>query len=1273
MKKIKLFLVFVGVLLFNISYSQDILGNVATEGTLKLKIWNDCNMQVYRYTSGIWVEQWYDAAGFYQGHKSYKLVINGTDYQQSGSSYFGAGTNYASVVNNKIDNNNHTQTCTITGKATCVQTIYYAPNSNTVNYTYTITNTSAVSLSNLRFISAGDTYLAGDDNGYGYWDGSTNTIGVTNTISGTLVNLYMQSTGAEVPFNHESDTYSNIESNVGSKALSGFVDVTKVDNGMGLEWRKASLAAGATWTINVCETFSDKLVSNLIVTAPTGTTISAGETKNITYTVKNNSGSTQSGITLAELVDLSASGWTGTIVSPTGTISIAAGVTQNVTVSVYCPVSATVGTVAQAKLTATYSSSNANDIAYLTVVTPTCRGTLSSAVGTDAQTICSGLPITNITYSTLVATGITSSGLPTGINANWASNVVTISGTVDPAATGSYPYTITLTGGTCSGQTVTGTFTVNLSSTASAGGALAAICQSSTSAAMAGSVGGGATGGTWSGGAGVWSNATNVATATYTAGAAETGSITLTLTTSGGSCGTTTATKSITVSGNIPTSNAGLGTTICSVSDFTASATATLGTILWSSSGTGTFTDATIEDAIYHPSVADTIAGNVTLTMTVTGNSGVCTSVIATSTVLVSINTIDAPNANAGTDAIICSVSNYTASTSTSTAGNLTWSGGTGSFSSTSALHPVYTPSVGDIGVGHVTLTLTATGTANECLAQTTSDAVLVTFNTADAPNANAGTDAIICSVSNYTASTSSSTAGNLTWSGGTGSFSSTSALHPVYTPSVGDIGVGHVTLTLTATGTANECLAQTTSDAVLVTFNTADAPNANAGLGSTICSVSTFTPSATSTAGTILWSTAGTGSFSSTSILNPVYTPSAADILAGSVILTLRSTGTVNACTSQFTTSQVTVLINSADAPTANAGLDDNMCSVGSYTLSGTSSKGTALWSGGTGVFTPNNTTLNAVYTPSAAEKLAGVANLTLTVTGNVAGTCSSSTINDAIIITINNSGTITLLPPSLSKDRDTCFAMPITDIRYFIGGTATGATVTGLPTGISATYTAGILKISGSSSVSGIFPYTVNTTGNCPAIPETGTITIRSEITSPLVSPDVTNCQEVIGTDMTATASSGGTLVWASDNSFSTILGQGATLTPSSSLGTTSYYVREVLNGCYSSSSVINVTVQYCDVETPTAFTPDGDDVNDTWVLKHIDETYPNNIVTIYDRWGLKIYESPKGQYESHKWDGKFNGKALPVDSYFYIIDYNDSKKPVKNGAVTIILQNK
>jgi hypothetical protein len=90
-------------------------------------------------------------------------------------------------------------------------------------------------------------------------------------------------------------------------------------------------------------------------------------------------------------------------------------------------------------------------------VTPNNTVTLTSAAGTDAQTVTSGTTITNITYSTTGATGAIVTGLPLGITGVWSSNVVTISGS--STNTGPYTYTITLTGG-CGMITTTGVITV---------------------------------------------------------------------------------------------------------------------------------------------------------------------------------------------------------------------------------------------------------------------------------------------------------------------------------------------------------------------------------------------------------------------------------------------------------------------------------------------------------------------------------------------------------------------------------------------------------------------------------------------------------------------------------------------------------------------------------------------------------------------------------------------------------------------------------------------
>jgi len=82
--------------------------------------------------------------------------------------------------------------------------------------------------------------------------------------------------------------------------------------------------------------------------------------------------------------------------------------------------------------------------------------TLTSAAGTNAQTVCGGTAITPITYSTTGATGATVTGLPAGVTGSWNAGVVTISG----APTTSGNYVVVLTGGSGTGIAI-GTITVN--------------------------------------------------------------------------------------------------------------------------------------------------------------------------------------------------------------------------------------------------------------------------------------------------------------------------------------------------------------------------------------------------------------------------------------------------------------------------------------------------------------------------------------------------------------------------------------------------------------------------------------------------------------------------------------------------------------------------------------------------------------------------------------------------------------------------------------------
>jgi len=88
--------------------------------------------------------------------------------------------------------------------------------------------------------------------------------------------------------------------------------------------------------------------------------------------------------------------------------------------------------------------------------TPAC----AAAAASTTPTLTVNTVLTNITHATTSATGIgTAIGLPAGVTAAWSANVITISGT--PTASGTFNYTIPLTGTSCSSVNATGTITVS--------------------------------------------------------------------------------------------------------------------------------------------------------------------------------------------------------------------------------------------------------------------------------------------------------------------------------------------------------------------------------------------------------------------------------------------------------------------------------------------------------------------------------------------------------------------------------------------------------------------------------------------------------------------------------------------------------------------------------------------------------------------------------------------------------------------------------------------
>ena len=82
------------------------------------------------------------------------------------------------------------------------------------------------------------------------------------------------------------------------------------------------------------------------------------------------------------------------------------------------------------------------------------------------------------------------------------------------------------------------------------------------------------------------------------------------------------------------------------------------------------------------------------------------------------------------------------------------------------------------------------------------------------------------------------------------------------------------------------------------------------------------------------------------------------------------------------------------------------------------------------------------------------------------------------------------------------------------------------------------------------------------------------------------------------------------------------------------------------------------------PNMFSPNGDEVNDSWEFVGI-ESVPDCTVKVFDDRGTKLLDE-KGINVSG-WDGTYKGKTRPDGVYYYVLTCPD-RKPVR-GSVLIV----
>ena len=114
---------------------------------------------------------------------------------------------------------------------------------------------------------------------------------------------------------------------------------------------------------------------------------------------------------------------------------------------------------------------------------------------------------------------------------------------------------------------------------------------------------------------------------------------------------------------------------------------------------------------------------------------------------------------------------------------------------------------------------------------------------------------------------------------------------------------------------------------------------------------------------------------------------------------------------------------------------------------------------------------------------------------------------------------------------------------------------------------------------------------------------------------------------------------------------------------------YTLKVENECGNATDSLEVLGCACEVFVPTAFSPDGDGLNDLFKAEGcLPELFK---LQVYNSWGQRVFYS---ENISKGWDGKFNGKPAPEGMYAWSVEYTGSARSYqlnqsKKGTVILM----
>lgn len=454
--------------------------------------------------------------------------------------------------------------------------------------------------------------------------------------------------------------------------------------------------------------------------------------------------------------------------------------------------------------------------------------------------------------------------------------------------------------------------------------------------------------------------------------------------------------------------NAGTDASICSsdsspltYSLSAASVTNYVG-LVWSTSGTGSFSNLAVQNPTYSPSAEDIENGSVVLKLK--ANQDNCSPV--EDTMVLSITKEVA--VFAGSSGTICAGDSFDITDATSSNPNATYSweiitnGVSGILENANTLLPTFVSAPTDSGV--VTLRLTVTPQSGSVCDTAKTSQVDIIVN--PAPTAEAGPSHDICEgeTVNLTAATATNYETILWTSDGDGTFVSNNDLKPIYSPGPNDIASGGAILTMSVAGNDGCTTILDTTTVQITRKPEISIVPATIEVCEDLPSY-TFKPAELNgqDIDTYLWSTNSNGSFNSTeNIAEATYTFSQDDINAGQVVLNVTVTN-ANSCDQQ---SSDTVVIEFIRNPVVSTGENPEVAfctDLSFYAINNATSaySSSVVWSsassGSTDFSAP--TALITNYTPNATDIANG--SVVLTLTGqSEAGCTETATASFTLII---------------------------------------------------------------------------------------------------------------------------------------------------------------------------------------------------------------------------------------------------------------------------------